>query len=121
MRMLRAGVCACALNAKDAMQPRVLVLFWNQLGGEPVTGCKEAAQGFDGCSIIMQDCGKGPGEELVTGRRAAVCVGALGRGPRELRGFTEAAGRVFTQRALKVVDEARVICPFPHPLAILYR
>lgn len=121
MRTRCAGVCACALNAKDAMQPRVLVLFWNQVGGGPVTGCKEAAQGFDGCSIIMQDCGKGPGEELVTGRRAAVvCVGALGRGPRELRGFTEAAGRMLTQRALKVVDEARVFCPFPQPQATLY-
>lgn len=29
---------ARALNARDAMQPRVLVLFWNQVGGEPVTG-----------------------------------------------------------------------------------
>lgn len=50
-----------------------------------------------------------------------MCVGALGRGPRELRGFTEAAGRMFTQRALKVLDEARVICPFPHPQGTSYR
>jgi hypothetical protein len=60
MRIRRAGECACALNAEYAMQPRVLIFYWNQVGGEPVTGCDEAAQGFDGCSIIMQDCGKRP-------------------------------------------------------------
>lgn len=39
-----------------------------------------------------------------------VCVGALGRGLRELCGFTEAAERMLTQRALKLLDQARVIC-----------
>lgn len=88
MRIRRAGVCACALNAENAMQPRVLVLFWNQHGAEPVTGCNEAAQGFDGCSTIMQDCGKGLREKLVTGRRTAiVCIGAPSGG-----GFGSCAG-----------------------------
>ena len=38
-----------------------------------------------------------------------VCVGALGRGLRELCGFTEAAERMLTQRALELLDQARVI------------
>lgn len=41
-------------------------------------------------------------KELLTGRRTAVvCVGALGRGLRELYGFTEAPGRMFRQRPLR--------------------
>lgn len=102
MRIRRAGVRACALNVEDAMQPRVLVLFWNRVGGEPVTGYG-VAQGFDGCSIIMQDCGKGPR----TRYRSEDCCGVRWlprRGARELRGFTEAAGRrMLMQRTHKVL------------------
>lgn len=59
---------------KMQCNPGFLLHSGIMLGAEPVTGYTEADQGFDGCSIIMQDCGKGPGEELVTGRRTAACA-----------------------------------------------
>lgn len=68
---------------------------------------------------------------------SCVCVGALGRGLRELRGFTEAAGRVDVQAGgggrepLKEPSQGRVVCllqigpldtvsPVQHELTLRY-